>query len=265
MRKFKKGLYFLIIFYVMITTSLYFFQEKILFRPTILAQDYQYNFSYPFEELFLKTKDDAVINALHFKARNSKGVILYFHGNAGDLSRWGTITEYFVSMNYDVLVMDYRTYGKSTGVLSEEALYKDAQMCYNVLKQTYNEDQITVYGRSLGTAIATKVAATNTPKQLILETPYYSIVDVAKSRFPFMPISYLMNYELPTYQFINDVKCNIYMFHGTNDNVVPFSSGEKLHQVAPQNRTTFTTIKNAGHNNLIDFELYHQQIKVLLL
>ncbi|NOY48554.1 MAG: alpha/beta hydrolase, partial [Chlorobi bacterium] len=132
MQKFKKGLYFLLIFYVMITTSLYFFQEKILFRPTVLTQDYKYNFSYPFEELFLKTEDDAVINALHFKARNSKGVILYFHGNAGDLSRWGTITEYFVSMNYDVLVMDYRTYGKSTGVLSEEALHKDAQMCYNV-------------------------------------------------------------------------------------------------------------------------------------
>ncbi|VAV82859.1 FIG00652518: hypothetical protein [hydrothermal vent metagenome] len=248
----------------MITTSLYFFQEKILFRPTVLAQDYQYNFSYPFEELFLKTEDDAVINALHFKARNSKGVILYFHGNAGDLSRWGTITEYFVNMNYDVLVMDYRTYGKSTGVLSEEALYKDAQLCYNTLKQTYSEDQITVYGRSLGTAIAAKVAATNNPKQLILETPYYSIVDVAKSRFPFMPISYLMNYELPTHQFIGDVKCNIYMFHGTDDNVVPFSSGEKLFKVSPQDRTTFTTIKNAGHNNLIDFELYHQQIKVIL-
>jgi uncharacterized protein len=264
MRKFKKGLYFLIIFYVMIASSLYFFQEKILFRPTVLAQDYQYNFSYPFEELFLETEDNAVINALHFKARNSKGVILYFHGNAGDLSRWGTITEYFVSLNYDVLVMDYRTYGKSTGTLSEEVLYKDAQMCYNILKQSYDENQITVYGRSLGTAIAANVAASNNPKQLILETPYYSMVDVAKTRFPFMPISYLLNYELPTHQFINHVKCNIHMFHGTNDNVVPFSSGEKLFKVSPQDRTTLTTIKNAGHNNLIDFELYHQQIKILL-
>ena len=248
----------------MIASSLYFFQEKILFRPTVLAKDYQYDFSYPFEELFLETDDDAVINALHFKARNSKGVILYFHGNAGDLSRWGIITEHFVSLNYDVLVMDYRTYGKSTGALSEEALYKDAQLCYNALKQTYDESQITVYGRSLGTAIAANVAASNNPKLLILETPYYSMVDVAKTRFPFMPISYLLNYELPTYQFINDVKCNIHMFHGTNDNVVPLSSGEKLFKASPQDKTTLTIIKNAGHNNLIDFELYHQQIKILL-
>ncbi len=248
----------------MITTSLYFFQEKILFRPTVLKQDYQYDFSYPFEELFLKTEDSAVINALHFKARNSKGVILYFHGNAGDLSRWGIITEYFVSMNYDVLVMDYRTYGKSTGTLSEEALYNDAQLCYNVLKEMYNESQITVYGRSIGTAMATKVASINNPKQLILETPYYSIVDVAKTRFPYMPVSYIMNYKLPTHQFINDVKCDIHMFHGTEDNVVPMSSGEKLFKVSPQERTTLTTIKKAGHNNLIDFELYHQKIEKLL-
>ena len=263
-QRFKKA--FVIIFglYVMIGTSLYFFQEKILFRPTVLTQDYQYNFNHPFEELFLKTEDNAVINALHFKAKDSKGVILYFHGNAGDLSRWGTITEYFVNLNYDVLVMDYRTYGKSTGTLSEQALYKDAQMCYNVLKTSYNEDQITVYGRSLGTGIATKIAAINSPKQLILETPYYSIIDVAKTRFPFMPVSYIMNYELPTHQFINDVKCNIHMFHGTADYVVPYGSGEKLFRVSPKDRTIFTTIENAGHNNLIDFELYHQKIKSIL-
>ena len=80
-----------------------------MFLPTTLEQDYQYQFNYPFEELFLKTEEDAIINALHFKVDNPKGVILYFHGNAGDLSRWGTITEYFSAMHYDVLVMDYWT------------------------------------------------------------------------------------------------------------------------------------------------------------
>ena len=248
----------------MIGTSLYFFQEKMLFRPTTLAQDFQYSFNHPFEELFLKAEDGAVINALHFKSKESKGAILYFHGNAGDLSRWGTITEYFVNLNYDVFVMDYRTYGKSTGILSEKALYNDAQLCYDALKTSYNENEITIYGRSLGTAIATKTAASNNPKQLILETPYYSIVDVAKIRFPFMPVSYLMNYELPTHKFINDVRCPIYMFHGTDDYVVPYSSGEKLFNGSPKDQVIFVTIKNAGHNNLIDFDLYHQQIKVIL-
>ena len=250
--------------YVMIGTSLFFFQEKILFRPTTLAQDYQYNFAFPFEELFLKTEDGATINALHFKAKESKGAILYFHGNAGDLSRWGVITEYFVNLNYDVFVMDYRTYGKSIGVLSEQALYNDAQLCYDILKKTYSENEITIYGRSLGTSIATNIAASNQPKQLILETPYYSIVDVAKKRFPLVPVSYLLNYELPTHKFIKEVSCSIYMFHGTEDYVVPYTSGEKLLMASPKQQTTFITIKNAGHNDLIDFDLYHQQIKKIL-
>ena len=97
------------------------------------------------EELFLKTDDTAVINALHFKAEKSKGVILYFHGNAGDLSRWGIVTEYFVEKNYDVLVIDYRTYGKSKGKLSEEAFYNDGQYCYDYLKQQYTESEITLF------------------------------------------------------------------------------------------------------------------------
>ena len=201
---------------------------------------------------------------MHFKVKASKGAILYFHGNAGDLSRWGIITEYFVNLGYDVFIMDYRTYGKSTGVLSEQALYNDAQLCYKALSEMFNENQITIYGRSLGTAIATKIAATNNPKQLILETPYYSIVDVAKLRFPFIPVSYVMKYELPTHKFIKNVSCPIYMFHGTDDYIVPYSSGEKLFKASRKKNATFITIKNAGHNNIIDFDLYHQQIKVIL-
>jgi len=263
-QRLKKAVIIGLSLYVMVGTSLYLLQEKILFRPTVLAQEYNFNFSHPFEELFIETNDDAIINALQFRAKNSKGVVLYFHGNAGDLSRWGTVTEYFVDLNYDVFIMDYRSYGKSTGTLSEAALYEDAQLCYNVLKESYPENQITVYGRSLGTAMATKVAANNNPKQLILETPYFSIMDVARIRFPFIPVSYILKYQLPTYQFISDVSCSIHMFHGTDDYIVPFSSGEKLFNAAPKNRTTLSVIKNAGHNNLIDFEIYHEQIKIIL-
>ena len=142
----------------MIGASLYFFQEKLLFLPTKLEQDYKFQFNYPFEELFLKTDEEAVINAIHFKVKKPKGVILYFHGNAGDLSRWGNITEYFVDKDYDVLVMDYRTYGKSTGKLSEDAFYKDAQFCYDYLLKQYSEEDISLYGRSLGTGIASYLA-----------------------------------------------------------------------------------------------------------
>jgi alpha-beta hydrolase superfamily lysophospholipase len=250
--------------YLMIGTALYFLQEKILFRPTVLNQTHVFKFSHPFEELFLKADDGAMINALHFKAEKSKGIILYFHGNAGDLSRWGKITEYFVEKGYDVLVMDYRTYGKSTGVLSEQALFNDAQMCYNYVKERYKEDHITVYGRSLGTSMASYVASRNKPKQLILEAPFYNIQDIAKYRFPFFAIYQLLHYKLPTNKFIKNVSCDITIFHGKDDYVVPIKSGEKLFQVAPRNLTTFTIIEKGSHNDLFKFEEYNKKIKEIL-
>lgn len=248
----------------MIGVSLYFFQEKIIFRPSILPQNYSYNFSSEFEELFLKAEDGAIINALHFKAEKPKGVIVYFHGNMGDLSRWGKITEYFVEKNYDVFVMDYRTYGKSTGKLSEQALYNDAQMCYNYVVKRYNELEITIYGRSLGTGIATFLASKNNPKQLILETPYYSLTDVAKRRFSMFPTNKLIRYNFPSYKFIQNVRCPISIFHGTNDKVVPFASGEKLFNCIEQKEKIFYTIEKGEHNNLIEFETYQKQLKKIL-
>ena len=263
-QKLKYSLLALIAIYIMVTTSLYFLQDKILFRPTVLPQDHVFEFKHEFEEIFLTTEDEALINAIHFKAEKPKGIILYFHGNAGDLQRWGTIAEFFVDLNYDVFIMDYRTYGKSTGILSEEALYKDAQMCYDYVKKIYNEEDITVYGRSLGTGIATYVASKNRPEQLILETPYYSIVDVAKYRFPIVPVKKLMQYELPTYDFIKEVECKTTMIHGTDDYIVPYKSGKKLFDIAPKEQTTFVTVEGGSHNNLMASEQYTEVIKELL-
>lgn len=248
----------------MVGSLLYYIQEKMLFLPTELTQDYKFRFSYPFEELFLKTGDNAVINSIHFKAKNSKGVILYFHGNAGDLSRWGITAEYFVARNYDVFVLDYRTYGKSKGELNEEAFYSDAQLCYDYLKKQYSEDNITIYGRSLGTGIATNLASNNKPKQLILESPYYSITDVAQSRFPMFPVEKFIKYKFPSFQFISDVDCYITIFHGTDDLVIPFESAIKLFNVSPKEQTNFVTIEGGDHNNLIDYDDYHLTVSKIL-
>lgn len=263
-QKLKKGALVLLCIYIMVGSLLYFLQEKMMFFPTVLEQDYQYKFSQPFEELFLKTDEEAVINAIHFKVKNPKGVILYFHGNAGDLSRWGFVAEYFVEKQYDVLIMDYRTYGKSTGKLSEQALYTDAEFFYNYLKERYNEDEITLFGRSLGTGIAAYLASKNKPKQLILETPYYSITDVAKSRFPIFPVEKLLKYRLPTFQYIQKVSCPITMFHGTEDVVVPYKSAKKLFKSAPKALTTFVTIDGGNHGDLSNYELYHRKIREVL-
>ncbi len=263
-RRLKKIAFGCITLYIMILTSLYVLQEKLLFLSTTLEQDYQYQFDYNFEELFLNTNDDARLNAIHFKVEQPKGVILYFHGNAGDLSRWGTIAELFVKRGYDVVIMDYRTYGKSTGKLKHDRFYTDAELFYDYVKAHYDEQRISLYGRSLGTCLATYLASKHSPYQLILETPYYSMVDVAKQRFPIFPVDVLLKYAFPSYKYIQEVACPITIFHGTDDEVVPFDSAKQLVDMAPESLTTFIPVTGGQHNNLADFEMYWSNIETVL-
>jgi len=240
------------------------FQEKLIFLPTPLENDFDYQFETPFQELFIDAKDGAKLNALHFKAQNPKGIILYFHGNAGNLERWGEIAELFPKSGWDVLIMDYRTYGKSTGELNETALYEDAQLLYNEAKSRFSEKQILVYGRSLGCVFATKVAAQNNPQQLVLETPFYNLYDVAKRRFPILPLKSLLRYQFPNNENIKKVECPVTIFHGTKDEVVDYDSGKQLFQEISHDHKSLITIYGGGHNNLIEFDTYRKEISEVL-
>jgi hypothetical protein len=250
--------------YFIIGVALYFLQEKMIFMPESLPQDYSYSFPGNFEEINLKTDDGAVLNALHFKVENPKGVVLYFYGNAGELSRWGIIVQNFVEMNYDVLVMDYRTYGKSTGKLSQKALYSDAQLFYNLLKKSYSEDEIVVYGRSLGTTFATYIAAKNLPNQLILESPFYSLDEVARHRFPIYPISWFLKFHFPTYQYFKEVQCPITIFHGTDDFVVSYKNSEELSKIKTKEKLNFISIPRGTHHNLGSYKIYIKTLDSIL-
>lgn len=244
--------------------ALYFLQEKMIFMPEPLPQDYSYSFPTNFEEINLMTDDGARLNALHFKVEEPKGVVLYFHGNAGELSSWGIVVQKFVDMRYDVLVMDYRTYGKSTGKISEKALYNDAQSFYDLLLKNYAQDDIVVYGRSLGTTFATYVAAKNHPKQLFLEAPFYSLDEVAGQRFPFFPVSWFLKFHFPTHQYLQEVSSPILIFHGTNDFVVNYKNSEKLSKIKTKGKLTFMTIPDGSHNNLTNSEIYRKTLDSIL-
>ena len=109
MKKFKRFLVLLFVLgniYGLLNGVLYFFQENLIFHPTVLPQEYEYEFRQDFDEVFIPIDDGARLNGLHFKTENPKGVLLYFHGNAGDLQRWGELTTFFVDKGYDVIVMD---------------------------------------------------------------------------------------------------------------------------------------------------------------
>ncbi len=253
----------LLFVYALLLAVAYFFQEKLIFHPKKLPQAHEFSLAGNFNEVNLTTQDNKVINALHLKVRSPKGVILYFHGNAGSLERWGQIVSFFTEFDYDVFVIDYRNYGKSTGAFNETNMYKDAQLSYDFLKDNYKEEEIVIYGRSLGTTFATKVASENNPRQLILEAPFFSLIDIAKERFFLIP-AILLKYKFETNEFIKDVKCSLTIIHGTEDSVTPYEGGKKLFKEAKIKDKQFITIEEGRHNNLIEFDLYKENIKTLL-
>jgi alpha-beta hydrolase superfamily lysophospholipase len=244
----------------------YFRQENILFYPETLPSDFKYSFSERFDEITLPV-DGAAINALHFKTEHPRGVILYFHGNAGNLSGWGEVSSDFTKRGYDVLIPDYRGFGKSTGkIKNEEMLHRDAAVAYTYLKERYPEDQIIIYGRSVGTGIAVYLAKSVKPRMIILESPFFSLKDLAKYHHPFMPaelLGLILKYPMRTDLWISDVSCPIYLFHGTKDDIVPYSSSERLLELI-RTEKVLVTITGGGHNDLSDSMFYQEQLDRIL-
>ncbi|MCB9336050.1 MAG: alpha/beta fold hydrolase [Flavobacteriales bacterium] len=244
--------------------ALYVFQERLIFYPDKLSVKAQFKFDNEFEEYFIETKDGEKINALKFKAKTPiKGVVFYNHGNAGSLEYWGTKAIDFTSRGYDVLMYDYRGFGKSSGkIKNEKMLYNDAKMLYKKLLHDYAEKDVVIYGISLGTGVATKLAHENQPKLLILETPYFNFYDVSKHHYPYLPTSILLHYQFRNNKLLPELKIPVYLFHGTVDKTVPYDSSVRLEKLAKH--IHLFTIENGSHSDLNTFNYYHHKLDEIL-
>ncbi|MEO9869018.1 alpha/beta hydrolase [Ekhidna sp.] len=254
----------ILILYAVGGVGLYLLQERLIFLPESLDQDYQYSFNQNFEEYSLKMKDGAIINTLRFTSDSSRGLILYFHGNAGNLARWGEVVTPFVDMGFEVLIPDYRGYGKSTGKRSDKKLLRDADELYSFAKTLEKEERIILFGRSLGSTFASYLAGKNTPRKVILETPFYSLKDVAKDVIPIYPTSYLLSYQFKSFEYLKTADSPIYIFHGTDDEVVPYESGKRLFESIEGNSKLFT-IEGGHHNDLMGFDSYQNKMEEVLI
>ncbi|MCS6821504.1 MAG: alpha/beta hydrolase [Microscillaceae bacterium] len=244
----------------------YFFQECFLFLPKKLDANFKFRFPYLYQEVNLQSSDnEAVLNNLWFKVPNSKGVVLFFHGNAGNLARWGSMAQDFCRRGFDVFIHDYRTYGKSTGSLSQENLFSDAQLCYDFIKKQYKNKKvpIIIYGRSIGTGVATYLASKNETAKLILETPYNNMKDLINTYTKLIPTELLLRFSLPSDEYIAEVKCPVYILHGTQDETVPYILGKKLAERAGK-KAKFYTIQEGEHNNLATFATYQAYLDRIL-
>ena len=256
-------LIYIIIGYIVIAALVYFVQEKFIFKPEKIPQDFEYKYDAPFEELFFTIAPGVSINGLHFYCKEPKGLILYLHGNSRSIKGWAKYARDFYRYQYDVVLVDYRGFGKSTGKRSEREMLSDIQFVYDTLRKKYQEQDILVYGRSLGSGFATKIAADNTPRYLILDAPYFSFLKVMERFTPFLPHRLLLRYHLRTDKWIRKVNCHTYIIHGTKDRLIPIRQSEQLQQINPH-KITLIRIHGGRHNNLPSFNEYHNFIRDIL-
>jgi uncharacterized protein len=250
----------LILSYFVLIIAAYLFQDKLVFQSTSLKFDYPFVFNHPFEEYFINTPDSQCLNILHFKTDcTCKGVVVYFHGNADNLQRWGHFAADFTKLGYDVVLMDYRSYGKSTGVPSENMLYADAQLLWDWSKKRFDYPRWVIFGRSLGAAVATHLAQDVQPDLLGLETPFETI----NGAWAGYILPFKMKYAFPNKDHLGKIACKKYIFHGTSDWVVPLRSAQKLKPFL-KNGDDMVVIEGGGHKNLNTYPLYHQKLAELL-
>ncbi|SRX73582.1 alpha/beta hydrolase [Aequorivita antarctica] len=244
--------------YAAISILLYYLQDYFLFKPEKLPKDFNFYYeNQTVSEYNIETRDGAIINGLHFSVEKPLGVVLYLKGNSKSIKGWGKFAVDFTRNNYDVIMVDYRGFGKSTGKRSQKAIKHDLQFIYNKIREKVGEKYIIIYGRSMGSGFATKLASMNSPKMLILDAPYYSLTKVTGRYMPFMPLSIILKYPMPTYKWLKYVKCPIHIIHGTKDKLIPFSSSVKLSQINAK-LTRLHPIIGGGHKNLNNFESYHK-------
>ncbi len=254
---------YIILGYVALGLLVYLVQERFIFKPEKLHADFKYKYDAPFKELFFDVEQGVRINGLHFTVTKPLGLVLYFHGNSRSIKGWAKYAKDFYRYNYDVVLVDYRGFGKSTGKRSEKDMMKDMQFVYDSLAVQYTEHHIIVYGRSLGSGFASKIASDNKPRYLILDAPFFNFTKAIERFLPILPVRFILRYKLKTDKWIRYVNCHTYILHGTKDRLIPISNSEKLQALSP-NKITLIRIHGGGHNNLPSFNEYHNFIRDIL-
>ncbi|MDX2427286.1 MAG: alpha/beta hydrolase [Xanthomonadales bacterium] len=238
--------------YLLLLLMLYLFQGRMVFLSdfpdrALVASPGDIGLDY--EDVSLTTSDDEHLHGWYIPALDSKGVLLFFHGNAGNISHRLDSIKIFQELGLDVLIIDYRGYGKSTGTTSEQGTYLDAQAAWDYLVNSRGvpADRIIVFGRSLGGAIGAWLSAQNTPAAVIIESSFSSGVDMARRFYPFLPASLITRLRYPVVDYAGRLNCPVLVVHSRHDEIIPFAMGRAIYAAVKQHKK-FLEIRG-DHNN----------------
>jgi uncharacterized protein len=243
----------------------YYGQDRLLLHPVKMDRNEAYNFSQPFTELNLKYDMATNLNIVQFKATDrpadsvAKGVVLFFHGNSNNIAHDGPHAIDLTSKGYEVWMMDYPGFGKSTGGHTEKELNAYSLVFYKLARSRWKPSQIVLYGRSFGTGLAAQLASVRDCRRLILDCPYYSMTSLFRRYLFLYPVAMMLHYHLPINEYLPAVTAPVTIFHGDADRVIPYSNSRLLEPLLKPG-DEYVTIPGAGHNNLHDFPLFKQKL-----
>jgi len=252
--------------FLLVSVSLYYRQDSMIFYPEKEIWQTPKEISLEYEEVSLTTSDGVVINAWYVPAKNEKGVILFCHGNAGNISHRLDSIKIFHDLGQSVLIFDYRGYGKSGGKISEKGTYLDAEAAWDYLVQVKHKqpEEIVFFGRSLGAAVAAETAMRKNPAGLILESTFMSIPSIARKYYPWLPVKFIAKYRYATVDKIGLIGCSKLIIHSRTDEIIPFEHGLNLYEKAAPPKE-FLEIRG-GHNEgfMLSGETYSEGLRRFL-
>ena len=237
-----KILLIIFIIYFLILVILYFFQRSLLYEPT----ENNYNkdkLTVLINQVKIKTQDNIELLAwYHKKDTGDFKTILFLHGNAGSLENRIHKINHFKNMNINFLIISWRGFSGNKGNPTEQGLYNDAKSAVGWLKNKgLKAEDIIIYGESLGTGVAIEIAQNHNFSGVILESPFTSMVDAAKNKYPFFPIRFLLKDKYESDKKIQNIKSPILIMHGEVDKVVPFWMGRKMYDIANEPKYSYFT------------------------
>ncbi|TDJ12321.1 MAG: alpha/beta hydrolase [Gammaproteobacteria bacterium] len=239
-------------FYVLLALMLFLFQDKMVFLPnmpgrTLTATPKDAGFD--FEDVTLETSDGLKLHGWYVPAAQARGVVLFLHGNAGNISHRLDSIAIFHELGLDTLIIDYRGYGRSQGKPSERGIYLDAEAAWHYLVSSRGvaADRVIVFGRSLGGAVAAWLANQYTPAALIIESSFSSALDIARKLYPFMPVRLITRLEFPVSLHVSRLQCPLLVVHSRDDEIIPFTMAEAIYESAAEPKSLLEIW--GDHNN----------------
>ena len=240
MNKIYYTLIFVFALYLVATLSLYFFQRNLLYYPS--ENNYSGDhLTVSIEKVKIKTQDNIeLLSWYHEKNVKDYKTILFLHGNAGSLENRIHKINHFKDMNINFLLLAWRGFSGNNGYPTEKGIYEDARSAVRWLKNKgIVEENIIIYGESLGTGVATEIAQNKSFAGIILESPFTSMVDAAKTKYPYLPVKFLLKDKYESDKKIKNIKSPILIMHGKVDNIVPFYMGKKMYDLANQPKYSY--------------------------